>query len=96
MNTIPFIYLIIINIIAFSAMGIDKRRAIKSQWRIPEKVLFLYVILGGGIGGCLGMFGFRHKTRHWYFRLFFPLITVVEYVLLLLLFESTLRSIFAL
>lgn len=56
-----------INILAFSLMGIDKRRARRHLWRIPEKTLFLVVLLGGGIGGTLGMFFFRHKTKHWYF-----------------------------
>ena len=47
--------------------------------RIPEKTLFLFVLLGGGIGGTAGMFVFRHKTKHWYFKLGFPAITVLEY-----------------
>lgn len=74
------IYLIVINIISFAAMGIDKRRAVKNKWRIPEKTLFLFVVLGGGIGGTIGMHMFHHKTKHWYFALGFPLITIVEYV----------------
>ncbi|MBQ8139131.1 MAG: DUF1294 domain-containing protein [Lachnospiraceae bacterium] len=73
------IYLAIINIIALVAMGIDKQKAIKNRWRIPEKRLFLYVIIGGVIGGIFGMFVFRHKTKHPKFRIFFPLITIVEY-----------------
>jgi uncharacterized membrane protein YsdA (DUF1294 family) len=77
------IYLVVINIVAFAAMGIDKQKAIKGEWRIPEKRLFAYVILGGGIGGCLGMSIFRHKTKHIQFKIFFPLITVVEYAVIL-------------
>lgn len=50
----------------------------KAPVRIPEKTLFLAVILGGGIGGTAGMFFFRHKTRHWYFRFFFPLLAVLQ------------------
>ena len=73
------IFLVIINIFALAAMGIDKKKAEKREWRIPESRLFLYVILGGGIGGTLGMFLFRHKTKHAKFRIFFPLITIVEY-----------------
>ena len=73
------IYLAIINIVALAAMGIDKKKAEKKEWRIPENRLFLYVILGGGIGGTLGMFLFRHKTKHAKFRIFFPFITIVEY-----------------
>lgn len=71
-----------INILAFSLMGIDKRRARRHLWRIPEKTLFLVVLLGGGIGGTLGMFFFRHKTKHWYFRLGFPAISILEYAAL--------------
>ena len=61
-------YFAAVNLVAFILMGIDKQRAKKHLWRIPEKALFLAVILGGGIGGTAGMFFFRHKTRHWYFH----------------------------
>ena len=60
-------YMIIINIIGLFSMLIDKRRAIKNKWRIPEKTLFLIAILGGSIGSNIGMRLFRHKTKHWYF-----------------------------
>ena len=76
------VYSLGINILAFSLMGIDKRRARRHLWRIPEKTLFLVVLLGGGIGGTLGMFFFRHKTKHWYFRLGFPAIAILEYAAL--------------
>ena len=56
--------LLAMNILSFSLMGIDKRRAQRHAWRIPEKTLFLPVLLGGGIGGTIGMFFFHHKTRH--------------------------------
>ena len=77
-------YFAAVNLVAFILMGIDKQRAKKHLWRIPEKALFLAVILGGGIGGIgniggtAGMFFFRHKTRHWYFRFFFPLLAVLQ------------------
>ncbi len=70
-------------LITFFAMGIDKRRARKHAWRIPEKTLFLLAILGGGIGGTLGMWHFRHKTKHWYFRFGFPLIAILQLVAVL-------------
>ena len=57
------IYLVIINLIAFLAMWLDKRKAEKSKWRIPENSLLLLVLLGGGIGGIAGMYIFRHKTK---------------------------------
>ena len=82
------IFLVIINIFALAAMGIDKKKAEKKEWRIPENRLFLYVILGGGIGGTLGMFLFRHKTKHAGFRILFPLITIAEYGALIFLFSK--------
>ena len=72
-------YLLGINLVAFCAMGMDKRRARKKKWRIKERTLFLFVLLGGGLGGTLGMHKFRHKTKHWYFRFGFPAIMLLEY-----------------
>lgn len=74
---------IAVSVAAFAMMGIDKRRAIRNQWRIPESSLFLAAILGGGVGGTIGMFLFRHKTKHWYFRLFFPLLAIAQMVLII-------------
>ncbi len=70
-------YLIAVNVLAFALMGIDKHKARCGAWRISEKALFLPVLLGGGVGGCLGMRAFRHKTKHWYFRFGFPLIALL-------------------
>lgn len=78
---IGIIYLIIANIVGLSVMGIDKRRAIRHQWRIPEKTLFLVSILGGSIGTWAGMYLFRHKTKHWYFVIGMPCILIVQLVL---------------
>ena len=75
------LYLLAVNLAAFLLMGIDKRKAKKDAWRIPEKTLFLPVILGGSLGGILGMRTFRHKTKHWYFRFGFPAILVLQLVL---------------
>lgn len=58
-----------LSLITFILYGVDKRRAVKGKWRIPERVLLSFSLLGGGIGGALGMKLFRHKTRHWYFTL---------------------------
>ena len=79
------LYLLLINLCAFLGMGTDKNRAKKDRWRIPEKTLFLPVILGGGLGGILGMHMFHHKTRHWYFRYGFPAIFLIESAFLLFL-----------
>lgn len=57
------IYLIIINIIGFLIMYIDKQKAKKGKWRIPEKTIFIITVLGGGIGTISGMYAFRHKTQ---------------------------------
>lgn len=71
-------YLILINIVAFAVMCIDKYRAVQNQWRIPERVLFGCAILGGSIGAIVGMWLVRHKTRHWYFVVGLPAILVLQ------------------
>ena len=70
--------LLVLNILSFFLMGHDKQCARKNRRRIPEKTLFLSAILFGALGGTLGMFIFRHKTRHWYFRVFFPLLLFLQ------------------
>ncbi|MCF2662900.1 DUF1294 domain-containing protein [Pseudoflavonifractor phocaeensis] len=76
------LYLLLVNLAAFLVMGADKRRAKRGTWRISEKALFLPALLGGALGGVLGMRTFRHKTKHWYFRFGFPLLLVLQAVLL--------------
>lgn len=80
MNTslIFFTYLLLVNIVAFSLMGIDKRKAKKNKNRIPEKTLFLWAIAGGSVGSIAGMYFFRHKTRHPSFQIGMPLILLVQ------------------
>ena len=70
--------LLVLNILSFSLMAIDKRRAAKGAWRIPEKTLFLSAACFGGLGGVLGMFLCRHKTKHWYFRYGLPAILILQ------------------
>ena len=72
------IYLIAINIIAFSMYGIDKRRARQGQWRIPEKTLLAIAVVGGSVGAFAGMHIFHHKTKHWYFRYGLPTIMIAQ------------------
>ena len=67
-----------LNIFSFLLMGHDKRLARKNLRRIPEKTLFLSAALFGAFGATLGMFAFRHKTKHWYFRVFFPLLLFLQ------------------
>ena len=71
-------YLAIMNLIGISLMMIDKRRAIRHAWRIPEKMLFLSAILGGSVGARIGMSVFRHKTKHKSFTIGIPVIFLVE------------------
>ena len=75
------IYLVVINILTFLAMWWDKHEAKVGDWRISEKALFILVLLGGGIGGILGMYVFRHKTKKWYFKFGFPIILILEIIL---------------
>ena len=75
---IVIIYLVLINLAAFVLMGLDKRKAKKNLWRIPEKTLFLSAILGGSAGAIAGMDVFHHKNRHWYFVIGMPLILVIQ------------------
>jgi uncharacterized membrane protein YsdA (DUF1294 family) len=72
------IYLIIINIIGFFIMWLDKQKAKKSKWRIKENTLFLVAALGGGIGTIAGMYTFRHKTQKAKFVIGFPAIIVIQ------------------
>lgn len=72
------LYLLIVNVITFLMMGYDKHEAKKGNWRISEKTLFTLVIIGGSIGGIIGMFTFRHKTKKWYFRFGFPIILILQ------------------
>lgn len=75
------IYLLIINLIGFFVMGIDKYKAQNDKWRIPEKTLFIITLLFGGFGTIAGMHVFRHKTKKWYFTIGFPVILISEIVL---------------
>ena len=72
----------IMNIAALALMGYDKKRARQGKWRVPEKMLFLVTACFGGLGSVLGMKVFHHKTQHWYFKVFFPVLLVVQIVLL--------------
>ena len=74
-------YLIILNLAAFLLMGLDKAKARRHKWRIPEKTLFLSAILGGSIGAIAGMQIFRHKTKHASFRIGMPCILILQLAL---------------
>lgn len=74
--------LILMNLISFALMAYDKHCAKAGKWRVPEKTLFLAAACFGGLGGVLGMTLCRHKTKHWYFRVFFPAFLVIQIILL--------------
>jgi len=72
------LYLVIVNLLGFSMMGIDKKRARRRAFRIPEATLFIVAAIGGSIGSILGMYTFRHKTQHWYFVWGMPAILFLQ------------------
>ncbi len=76
------IYFIVINIVGFASMGIDKWKAKHREWRIPEMTLFAIAVFGGSLGSTIGMHVFRHKTKHWYFLYGFPLILALQLILI--------------
>lgn len=78
------IYIVIMNVAAFIAMGLDKRRAKRGVWRVRERTLFLLSLLGGSIGSLTGMYLFRHKTKHWYFVWGMPAILILHLILVYL------------
>ena len=83
--TAAVIYLAAVNITAFILYGADKKKAKRGQWRIPEKTLLGIAAIGGSAGAILGMFLFRHKTKHWYFRYGLPAILIVQLALVYVL-----------
>lgn len=76
------IYLLIINAVGFVLMLVDKIKAKKNLWRIPEATLIGVAAVGGSIGSLIGMYTFRHKTKHPKFTLGIPLILAVQLVAL--------------
>ena len=72
------IYVLVINLLGFFAMGIDKFKAQKGYWRISEATLMTLCLLGGGIGTILGMYVFRHKTKKLKFSVGMPTILIFE------------------
>lgn len=73
-----FYWCLAVSLADFCLMGIDKYKAKKDRRRVPEKRFFLLALLGGAPGAILGMWTFRHKTRHWYFKWGLPLILLFQ------------------
>jgi len=80
MTTLILLYLLIVNAVAFLLMLVDKRKAQKKLWRIPEATLLLSAAIGGSIGALAGMYTFHHKTRHLKFTLGVPAILIAQIV----------------
>ncbi|MDR0840250.1 MAG: DUF1294 domain-containing protein [Christensenellaceae bacterium] len=85
------IWALLFNLVEFAMMGIDKWRARKEAWRIPEKTLFITALLGGGLGGVLGMSVFRHKTQHRSFLIGMPLLLALNILITGLIIYLRLR-----
>lgn len=86
--TLLSVYFTVLNLIGFVLMGIDKYKAKKRAFRIPEATLFIVAIIGGSIGSIIGMYAFRHKTRHWYFVYGMPFILLVQLALIIALMNA--------
>lgn len=78
-------YIVVLSLILCVFMYMDKQRAIKKEWRIRESTLFVLAFLGGALGGVLGMYLFRHKTKHNSFAFGFPLLGAVHVFLIVTL-----------
>lgn len=87
LTTVLPVYLAIMTIVGLVIMKADKIRAQKKKWRISEATLFLVSLLGGSLGTWMGMYVFRHKTKHWYFVIGMPLILIGHIALLVFLFS---------
>ena len=74
---IVLLYLLVINVISFTAYGVDKWKAKHDRWRTPEVTLILLAVIGGALGAFTGMKLFRHKTQHWKFRILVPLFLIL-------------------
>ncbi len=77
-NEYILVALLLINLAGLAVVALDKHKARKRKWRIPEKTFFLLALLGASPGVFAGMLLFRHKTRHWYFMTGIPLILLLE------------------
>lgn len=86
-------YLITMNVLGFLFMGLDKWKAKKRAWRIPEATLLLIAALGGAIGSMIGMHLFHHKTRHWYFLYGIPAMLMIHILLGLLVWKGPVQFI---
>ncbi len=88
------LYVILINALGLAIMALDKFKAEKGFWRVPEKTLFIVTLLGGGIGTIIGMYAFRHKTKKLKFTIGLPTILISEIAIIIyLLYKGILQMI---
>jgi len=87
MEQLLYIYVGMMSIIGFLSMGMDKWKAKRNKWRIKESTLFLIAIFGGVIGSILGMFVFKHKTKHLSFKLGYFVILLAEGAIIFFLYN---------
>ncbi|MBQ8662528.1 MAG: DUF1294 domain-containing protein [Eubacterium sp.] len=80
LNAVSILYVIVVNIVGFLMMGIDKLKARKHRRRISERTLFVISIIGGSVGSLAGMYLFRHKTRHTKFVVGIPVILAIQII----------------
>ena len=92
MKTILLAVLLLVNVLAFALYGIDKLKAKKGAWRIPESTLLLVAFLGGSLGALLGMELFRHKTKHAKFKVLVPLFLILHIAMGVYIFKSGLLA----
>mgnify|MGYP004572490803 FL=1 len=85
-GTVLLVWLAAVNVVTFAVYGIDKAKAKRGAWRVPERTLFLLPLLGGSLGALLGMKVFHHKTKHWYFVWGIPLILLAQIALAIWLY----------
>ena len=78
---IVLIYFVVINVVTFVVYGIDKYKAVRSKWRIPESTLIGLAVIGGSVGAWLGMKFWHHKTLHAKFRFGIPIILIAQVAL---------------
>ena len=81
LKTLLLVYLVLVNAAGLLFMFVDKQKAQRGQWRIPEATLMLTAAIGGSVGSLLGMYLFHHKTRHSKFTVGIPLILVLQVAL---------------
>lgn len=81
--TIKIVYLVIINILSFILMGLDKYKAINNHWRISEYTFFGLSLLGGSLGTLIAMSIFHHKTKKNSFRILIPIFLIINIIMLI-------------